>query len=177
MDIVKSPMFWLDYNDLAPYLTRLPVMTSDLNNTSNLNADDYFVSRMYKGDIYKTTNMLGRTLSQYCPTDSAMQAEQARIEGQLKAFDDNLWDSTRGLVAEDTGAAAADTALAVVEEKEDTKVVSVRRNSKKVGRDREEEAGEAKAAPAPKREKASKKGSDAPKAKAAPRVSVRRERR
>ena len=177
MDIVKSPMFWLDYNDLAPYLTRLPVMTSDLNNTSNLNADDYFVSRMYKGDIYKTTNMLGRTLSQYCPTDSAMQAEQARIEGQLKAFDDNLWDSTRGLAAEGLAAEApADTALAVAEGKEEAKVVSVRRNSKKVGRDRAEEAGEAKAAPAPKREKASKKDNDAPKAKAAPRVSVRRER-
>ena len=177
MDIVKSPMFWLNYDDLAPYLTRLPVMTSDLNNTSNLNADDYFVSRMYKGDIYKTTNMLGRTLSQYCPTDSAMQAEQARIEGQLKAFDDNLWDSTRGLAAEELAAEApADTALAVAEGKEEAKVVSVRRNSKKVGRDRAEEAGEAKAAPAPKREKASKKDNDAPKAKAAPRVSVRRER-
>lgn len=42
---------------------------------------------MYKGKIYKTTNMLGKTLSQYCHTDSAMIKEQKRIEGELAAFE------------------------------------------------------------------------------------------
>ena len=45
----------------------------------------------YKGDIYKTNNMLGRTLAQYCPTDSAMQKEQQRIENELLAFEKNVY--------------------------------------------------------------------------------------
>ena len=35
--------------------------------------------------------MLGKTLSQYCKTDSAMSKEQKRIEGELLAFEKNLW--------------------------------------------------------------------------------------
>jgi hypothetical protein len=46
---------------------------------------------MYKGKIYKTTNMLGRTLAQYCPSDSAMTQEQKRIEAELEQFEKNLW--------------------------------------------------------------------------------------
>lgn len=93
MDITKYPMFWLNYNDLSPYLTRMNVMTSNLNNTSSITMDDYFTTRQYKGDIYKTTNMLNQTLAQYCPTDSALVKEQKRIEGQLKAFEEHLWTS------------------------------------------------------------------------------------
>ena len=46
---------------------------------------------MYQGKIYKTNNMLGKTLAQYCPNDTAMQKEQARIEAELKAFEENIW--------------------------------------------------------------------------------------
>ncbi len=53
--------------------------------------DDYFTKNMYRGKIYKTTNMLGKTLAQYCKTDSAMTKEQKRIEGELEAFEKNLW--------------------------------------------------------------------------------------
>ena len=35
--------------------------------------------------------MLGKTLAQYCPNDTAMQKEQALIEAELKAFGDNIW--------------------------------------------------------------------------------------
>lgn len=35
--------------------------------------------------------MLGRTLAQYCPTDSALAKEQRRIEGELAAFEKNIW--------------------------------------------------------------------------------------
>lgn len=35
--------------------------------------------------------MLGKTLSQYCHTDSAMIKEQKRIEGELAAFEKNIW--------------------------------------------------------------------------------------
>lgn len=62
-------------------------MTSNLNNAATMSMDDYFTRNMYKGKIYKTTNMLGKTLSQYCHTDSAMIKEQKRIEGELAAFE------------------------------------------------------------------------------------------
>ena len=66
-------------------------MTSNLNNAATMSMDDYFTRNMYKGKIYKTTNMLGKTLSQYCHTDSAMIKEQKRIEGELAAFEKNIW--------------------------------------------------------------------------------------
>lgn len=87
----KYPLFWMKYDDLAPFLTRQTIMTSNLNNASVMSADDYFTRNLYKGDIYKTNNMLGQTLAQYCPTDSAMKKEQLRIEAELLAFEKNVY--------------------------------------------------------------------------------------
>lgn len=85
------PLFWVKYDDAAPYLSKQIIMTSDLNNAATMTLDDYFTKNMYRGKIYKTTNMLGKTLAQYCKTDSAMTKEQKRIEGELEAFEKNLW--------------------------------------------------------------------------------------
>lgn len=87
----KYPLFWVKYDDLAPYLSKQIIMTSNLNNAATMSMDDYFTRNMYKGKIYKTTNMLGKTLSQYCHTDSAMIKEQKRIEAELAAFEKNIW--------------------------------------------------------------------------------------
>lgn len=87
----KYPLFWMKYDDLAPYLSKQTLMVSDLNNAATMSADDYFTRNMYKGDIYKTNNMLGQTLAQYCPNDSALAKEQERIENELKAFEKNVY--------------------------------------------------------------------------------------
>lgn len=87
----RYPLFWVKYDDLAPYLTRQQVMTSNLNNAVVMTIDDYFARNQYKGKIYKTNNLLGQTLSQYCTTDSAMAKEQKRIEAELVAFEKNIW--------------------------------------------------------------------------------------
>lgn len=87
----KYPLFWVKYDDLAPYLTRQQVMTSNLNNAVVMSIDDYFARNQYKGKIYKTNNLLGQPLSQYCTTDSAMAKEQKRIEAELVAFEKNIW--------------------------------------------------------------------------------------
>ena len=87
----KYPLFWVKYDDIAPYLSKQVVMTSNLNNAATMSMDDYFTRNMYKGKIYKTANMLGRTLAQYCPTDSALAKEQKRIEDELAAFEKNIW--------------------------------------------------------------------------------------
>ena len=85
------PMFWLNYDEISPYLGQTQVMTSSYNNTSNMSLDDYFVMRQYDGDIYKTSNLRNVPLSEYCETDSALQAERARIEKQLIDFQNGLW--------------------------------------------------------------------------------------
>ena len=85
------PLFWVKYDDLAPFLTKQTIMTSNLNNAATMSMDDYFTKNLYKGKIYKTTNMLGKTLAQYCPNDSAMSKEQKRIEKELVDFEKNLW--------------------------------------------------------------------------------------
>ena len=87
----KYPLFWVQYDDVAPFLSKQTIMTSNLNNAATMSVDDYFTKNMYKGKIYKTTNMLGRTLAQYCPSDSAMSKEQKRIEAELEQFEKNLW--------------------------------------------------------------------------------------
>lgn len=89
--VARYPLFWVKYDDIAPFLTKQTIMTSDINNAATMSMDDYFVKNMYRGKIYKTNNMLGQTLAQYCPTDSAMAKEQQRIEAELKAFEENIW--------------------------------------------------------------------------------------
>ena len=88
---VKYPLFWVRYDDLAPFLSKQIIMTSNLNNAATMSVDDYFTMNLYQGKIYKTTNMLGKTLAQYCPTDSAMAAEQKKIERELTDFEKTVY--------------------------------------------------------------------------------------
>ena len=88
---VKYPLFWVRYDDLAPFLSKQIIMTSNLNNAATMSVDDYFTMNLYQGKIYKTTNMLGKTLAQYCPTDSAMAAEQKKIERELADFEKTIY--------------------------------------------------------------------------------------
>ncbi len=87
----KYPLFWVKYSDLEPFLSRQTVMTSNLNNAATMSMEDYFTLNRYEGKIYKTNNMLGKTLAQYCPNDSALAAEQQKIEAELKAFEQNIF--------------------------------------------------------------------------------------
>lgn len=85
------PLFWVKYDDLSPFLVKQTIMTSNLNNAAVMSMDDYFTKNMYRGKIYKTTNMLGKTLAQYCPNDSALTKEQRKIEKEIADFEQNLW--------------------------------------------------------------------------------------
>ena len=88
----KYPLFWVKYSDLEPYLSRQTVMTSNLNNAATMSMDDYFTLNRYDGTIYKTNNMLGKTLAQMCEGDTTkLTAEQKRIEAELKTFEENIF--------------------------------------------------------------------------------------
>ena len=85
------PLFWINYDDVAAYLSRMPLMASNLNNVTNMTVDDYFTMNRYEGKIYKTNNLQGRVLANYCKTDSAMTKEQKRIEQELEDFEHRIW--------------------------------------------------------------------------------------
>lgn len=85
------PLFWVKYDDLAPFLNKQTIMTSNLNNAATMSMNDFFTMNMYKGKIYKTTNMLGKTLAEYYPNDSLLSNEQKRIENEIKTFEKNMW--------------------------------------------------------------------------------------
>ncbi len=103
------PLFWVRYDDVAPFLSNQTIMVSDLNNAATMSADDYFTKNMYSGKIYKTTNMLGRTLAQMAGEDeSRLTEEQKKIEEEIAAFETNIYgvhptDSLSATAGEETG--------------------------------------------------------------------------
>lgn len=90
--VTKYPLFWVKYDDLAPFLSKQTIMTSNLNNAATMSLDDYFTTNAYRGKIYKTTNMLGKTLAQVAGGDTAkLSREQSRIEKEIGRFEQNVW--------------------------------------------------------------------------------------
>ena len=89
--LTTSPMFWVPYENIRPYVSTSYIMTSNLNNVMTFTIDDYFRRRMFEGDIIKTQNLLNQPLQAYCPTPDSLKKEQERIEKQLVSFEDSLW--------------------------------------------------------------------------------------
>lgn len=85
----KYPLFWVKYDDIAPFLARQTIMTSNLNNAATMSVDDYFTMNRYKGKIYKTNNMQGTTLPQ--DNDTLRTKAQNKIEQEILAFEKNMW--------------------------------------------------------------------------------------
>lgn len=56
----KYPLFWVRYDDLAPYLAKQQIMTSNLNNAAVMSVDDYFVRNQYKGKSTRPTTCWDR---------------------------------------------------------------------------------------------------------------------
>ena len=147
----KYPLFWVKYSDLEPFLSRQTVMTSNLNNAATMSMEDYFTMNRYEGKIYKTNNMLGKTLAQIAGGDSTkLSDEQKRIEAELEAFKNNIFGDK---LKRDSLDSVADT-------KADVKAKTKKERRTKT-----------------KTEKASKsKSSSSSSSPAAARVSVRRQR-
>ena len=172
MEPVKLPMFWIDYQDLAPHLTSAMIMASNFNNVANRSMDDFFVSHQYSGDIYKTTNLQNRPLAEYCKTDSAMIKEQKKIEAELVSFEMSLYGSDTLSVAKEKVVVKekASSKKAAKEATEETSAneevatpVEVKTNSKKKGRE--------------KSTSTVRKSGGSKRESAAPKASVRRQRR
>jgi len=88
--VTPKPLFWVKYDDVSPYLSKLPIMMSNLNNVTNTTADDYFTMNRYEGKIYKTANMQGKVLANESDT-AKVKREQDKIEKELTDFEKNIW--------------------------------------------------------------------------------------
>ena len=151
-EATQYPLFWVKYSDLEPFLSRQTIMTSNVNNAAIMSMDDFFTLNKYKGKIYKTNNMLGKTLAQIAGGDSTkLSEEQKRIEAELQAFKDNIFGDK---LKKDSLDSVADAK------------VDVKSKAKK------ERKTKTKTEKASRRSKSSTSSSSA----AAARVSVRRER-
>lgn len=105
----KYPMFWVRYEEAAPYLAKLMLMGSSLNNAAQISADDYFTLCLYKGDIYNATNLQDKLLVAETEGDTSVVAERKRIEEQLAGFRKHVWGK------DSVPPAAGDTAALAVE--------------------------------------------------------------
>ena len=115
------PMFWVKYDDIASQLSKLMLMGSSYNNAAMMSADDYFTMNCYKGDIYKTTNLQDKILSNYCETDTAMRVEQKRIERQLVDFQDRVWGRDSVAMAKAAAEQAKADSIAALDKKSSKK--------------------------------------------------------
>ncbi|MBR5476247.1 MAG: gliding motility protein GldN [Bacteroidaceae bacterium] len=126
-EVTKYPMFWLNYDEIAPLLARQPVMTSSYNNVSSMSLDDYFTKHSYEGEIYKTVNLRNLAISQYCKDSTEIKKEQEKIEKQLADFEANLWNSAKKAEEQpDDSAAVADK-----KEKKSTKKAVAKKSTNK----------------------------------------------
>jgi gliding motility associated protien GldN len=87
----RLPLFWLPYENIRPYLTNAPIMTSNINNAKTFTIDDYFRRRMFDGEIIKTENLLNKTLREYYPEPDSLRLAQQEIERQLDTFEQSLY--------------------------------------------------------------------------------------
>lgn len=156
----KYPLFWVKMDDIESYLSQHMVMTSNINNAAMMSMADFFATNKYKGTIYMTTNMQGKTLAETAPSDSAMVKEQKRIEKEMTDFEKHIWSTPI-----DSAEIAKRDSIAAAE--------SAKSKSKRVAAKTTEKASRTSSrSSATKKEKSSSKSSGS----ATPRVSVRRER-
>jgi gliding motility associated protien GldN len=128
----QYPMFWIKYSDIASKLSKLMLMSSNLNNAATMSADDYFMSAAYEGEIYKTVNLQDRLLSNYCPTDSDMVREQKRINKQMDDFQGRVFGHDSVAEAKAAAAkAAADSLAATTKSTKSRSRTTSRRSSSK----------------------------------------------
>ena len=148
--VTPKPLFWIKYDDAAPYLSRLPIMSSNLNNVTNMTADDFFTMNRYDGQIYKTANMQGKVLINEQDTVK-LHKEQQKIEKELVDFEEGIWKhrekvdsvATDSVAAEETKAKTTKTvAKAKTEEKTTTARGTTRRSTTTVSNNKEKKQRE-----------------------------------
>ena len=128
----QYPMFWVKYDDIAPYLGQLMLMGSNVNNAATMSADDFFTLGAYQGDIYKTTNLQDRILVNEIETDADVtHREQQRIEREIIDFQDHMWGRDSVAMAKKAAEQALADSLAAVEKPKTKRTTTSRTPSRR----------------------------------------------
>lgn len=106
VDRTRYPMFWIPYENIRPYASRMPIMVSSLNNATTMTINDFFTKHLFEGSIEKTTNVRNLTLAQQYPDEAKRKEAQQKIEEQLKQFNANLWVYNDSIAANNATAQA-----------------------------------------------------------------------
>lgn len=157
-DVQKNPLFWVKIDDIETYLSQHEVMTSNINNAATMSMADFFATNKYKGTIYMTANMQGKSLIQEAGSDTALVAAQKKIEKEMVDFEQHIWHAPV-----DSAELARKDSIAAAEQA-----------SKKVKKTSTSGSSRTTARQSTKTEKQSSGSSSS--GSSAPRVSVRRQR-
>jgi hypothetical protein len=133
-------------------------MTSNINNAATMSMADFFATNKYKGTIYMTANMQGKSLIQEAGSDTALVAAQKKIEKEMVDFEQHIWHAPV-----DSAELARKDSIAAAEQA-----------SKKVKKTSTSGSSRTTARQSTKTEKQSSGSSSS--GSSAPRVSVRRQR-
>lgn len=90
-DAVKYPMFWLNYEDLRPFLRDHLIVNQGMNTAARYTMEEFFNLGQYDGTIYKEQNLRGLSLMQQYPVPQQLEAEQKRLDEELRSFKDSIW--------------------------------------------------------------------------------------
>lgn len=161
-EAIRYPMFWVEMNDLRPYISQQYVFTDNDNNLARYNYEDFFVMGMYKGTIYKTKNLRNLSMVQMFPDPEDLKRAQDSIENRLQSFDRNLWIPSREELQARAEAADSTSLANTTDDGEEIVIRDRDSEDEQVKKEEQEEKKEAKN----KRSKRSKpKGSNVKKAK------------
>lgn len=92
LGLQKSPLFWVPFDLLRPYLAQNEILVSDRNNGARETMDDLFIKRRFGSYIYKESSTRNRNLLQYNSTAEQMNREQERIKNEIFNFEQDLWE-------------------------------------------------------------------------------------
>jgi gliding motility associated protien GldN len=87
----KYPMFWVNYEDLRPYLRQQQIVSDGMNGAPRYTMEDFFNLAQYQGDIYKVQNLRGLSLMQQYPDADTLRQKRAEIDDELHRFGDSIW--------------------------------------------------------------------------------------
>ena len=91
-DAVKYPMFWINYEDLRPFLRDHLVVNQGMNTAARFTMEEFFTLGQYEGDIYKEQNLRGLSLKQQVGDNpDSLKMAQQKLDNDLRAFEDSIW--------------------------------------------------------------------------------------
>ena len=91
-DAVKYPMFWINYEDLRPFLRDHLVVNQGMNTAARYTMEEFFSLGQYEGDIYKEQNLRGLSLKQQVGDNpDSLKMAQQKLDNDLRTFEDSIW--------------------------------------------------------------------------------------